>query len=49
MPKNTYTVIIKTISCCYILRILIQEYAEDFHAKNIANKIAGFCVGNGET
>jgi len=38
MPKNTYKIIIKTISCCYIFRMLIQEYAEDFHAKNMANQ-----------
>ena len=37
-PQNTSTVTIKTISCCYILRILFQEYPKDFHAKNMANK-----------
>ena len=25
----TYKIIIKTISCCYILRMLIQEYAKN--------------------
>ena len=38
MPKNTYKIIINTISCCYILRMLIQEYGKDFHAKNMANE-----------
>ena len=30
---------IKTISCHYIPRMFIQEYAKDFHAKNMANQI----------
>ena len=38
MTKNTDKIIIKTKSCCYILRILIQEYAEYFHVKNVANQ-----------
>ena len=38
MPKNASKIIIKTISCCYILRMLIQQNAEDFHAKNMANQ-----------
>ena len=38
-PKqNTYKTIIKTISRCYILRMLIQKYAEDFHGMNITNQ-----------
>ena len=43
-PHNRFThykchqIIIKAISCCYILRMLIQEYAEDFHAKNMTNQ-----------
>jgi len=36
--KNTYTIIIKTVSCCYILRMLIQDYANNFHANNMANQ-----------
>jgi len=36
--KKYFKIIIKTISCCYILRMLTQEYAEDFHAKNMANQ-----------
>ena len=38
MQKNTYKIIIKTITCCCIHRMLIQEYAEDFHGKNMANQ-----------
>ena len=30
--------IIKTISCCYSLRMLIRKFAEDFHVKNMANQ-----------
>jgi len=37
-PKNTYKIIIKTVSCCYNLKMLIQEYAEDFQAKNMASQ-----------
>jgi len=48
MPKNTYKIIIKTISCCYILRMPIQEYAEVYHAKNMV-QIAAFPVRNGAT
>ena len=29
--KNTYKIIIKTVSCCYSLRMLIQQYAEDLN------------------
>jgi len=49
--KNTYKIIIKTISSCYIPRMVIQEYALDFHAKNMANqsKLELFSVGNGAT
>ena len=36
--KYTYKIIIKTISCCHILRMFIQEYDQDFHSKNMANQ-----------
>ena len=38
MSKYTYKIIIKTVSSSYILIMLIQEYAKDFHAKNMANQ-----------
>jgi len=36
--KNIHKITIKIISCSYIFRMLIQEYAEDFHTKNVANQ-----------
>jgi len=36
-PQNTYKYFNKTISGS-ILRTLIQEYAEDFHAENMTNQ-----------
>ena len=35
IQNNTYNKIIrKTVSCCYIIRMLIQEYAEEFPVRN---------------
>jgi len=36
--QKAYKIIIKTVSCHYILRMFIQEYGKDFHAKNMADE-----------
>ena len=36
--KNTYKISIKTISCCYILRMLTQEYARVSDQEHMANQ-----------
>jgi len=38
MSKDTYKIIVETISCCYILRILARIFATDYYAKNMANQ-----------